>query len=133
MSMSNCDIYTDLHEMGHSVGLAHGPENQYNEKRGYIFPDFGHGYNDICSTTDDLMSYGREGYFHSNETLLCNDIFSGPEGVPAGDRSFSDTAYSLNRVRYDVSLIHNDNVEDESSSLGKNKVLVEPVPIDVID
>ena len=33
-SMSQCDVYTDLHEIGHSVGLAHGPENQSNQKSG---------------------------------------------------------------------------------------------------
>jgi len=117
-SMSRCDIYTDLHEIGHSVGLAHGPENQSWEASGYIFPDFGHGYNDICNRKDDLMSYGREGYFHSNSNLDCDEIFNGNSyiGVPAGDRSFSDTAYSLNRVRYTVSLVHreNDYVEEDA-------------------
>ena len=110
-SMSRCNIYTDLHEIGHSVGLAHGPENQSWKASGYIFPDFGHGYNDICNRKDDLMSYGREGYFHSNSNLDCDQIFSGNSyiGIPAGSRDFSDTAYSLNRVRYDVSLIHREN------------------------
>ncbi len=109
-SMSKCDIYTDLHEIGHSVGLAHGPENQSYEASGYIFPEFGHGWNDICGSKDDLMSYGYQGYYHSNSSLYCDEIFSnGYEGVPAGGRDFSDTAYSLNRVRYDVSLIHREN------------------------
>ena len=92
-SMSKCSIYTDLHEIGHSVGLAHGPENQSWQARGYIFPDFGHGYNDICGTKDDLMSYGYEGYFHSNSTLFCDEIVdtwyeglwaggSTPQGMP---------------------------------------------------
>lgn len=109
-SMSNCGIYVDLHEMGHSVGLAHGPENQYNEASGYIFPDFGHGWNDICGTKDDLMSYGYEGYYHSNSALYCDEIFSNIyEGVLAGGKDFSDTAYTLNRIRYNVSLIHPEN------------------------
>jgi len=109
-SMSNCGKYVDLHEMGHSVGLAHGPENQGYPASGYIFPDFGHGWNDICGTKDDLMSYGYEGYYHSNSALYCDEIFPNIyEGVLAGSKDFSDTAYTLNRIRYNVSLIHPEN------------------------
>jgi hypothetical protein len=109
-SMSRCTYYTDLHELGHSVGLAHGPENQYNEAVGYIFPEFGHGYNDICGQYDDLMSYGYDGKFHSNSTLFCDEIFGDwYEGIWAGGREYSDTGYALNRVRYNVSLIHDEN------------------------
>ena len=28
-----------------------------------------------------------------------------PDGWPAGDRTYADSAYHLNRVRYDVSMI----------------------------
>lgn len=109
-SMSRCSIYTDLHEIGHSVGLAHGPENQSWQANGYIFPDFGHGWNDICGTKDDLMSYGYEGWFHSNSKLYCDEIFDvWYTGVLAGGTEFSDTAHALNRVRYNVSLIHDEN------------------------
>ena len=66
--MSRCAIYTDLHEIGHSVGLAHGPENQSWQASGYLFPEFGHGWNDICRLKDDLMSYGNEESF----TLILN-------------------------------------------------------------
>jgi hypothetical protein len=121
-SMSRCDIYTDLHEMGHSVGLAHGPENQSWEASGYIFPNFGHGYNDICNRKDDLMSYGYEGVYHSNSNLDCDQIFPGNsyKGIPAGGKDFSDTAYTLNRVRYNVSLIHRENdFVDEDPRLQK--------------
>ena len=109
-SISKCDKYTDLHEIGHSVGLAHGPENQSNSAYGYIFPDFGHGYNDICAQYDDLMSYGSQGMFHSNSLKVCGDIIARTSAdMPAGDRLWSDTAYALNRVRYNVSLIHNEH------------------------
>ena len=109
VSMSKCDIYTDLHEMGHSVGLAHGPKNQSWQEEGYIFPEFGHGWNDICGTYDDLMSYGHYGIFHSNELQVCFESTPSNDTINAGSRQWSDTAYSLNRVRYDVSLIHDEN------------------------
>ena len=109
-SISACSMYTDLHEIGHSVGLAHGPENQSNSDYGYIFPEFGHGYNDICGQYDDLMSYGQEGVFHSNALRYCDEILlRGPVNLTAGDRQWSDTAYALNRVRFTVSLIHNEH------------------------
>ena len=120
-SMSRCGILTDLHEMGHSVGLAHGPENQAYPKSGYLFPQYGHGWNDICYLKDDLMSYGYEGVFHSNSKLDCSDIFGDNErynGWPAGDTQWSDTAKALNRIRYDVSLIHREHdYVDEDSAL----------------
>jgi hypothetical protein len=113
VSMSRCTIYTDLHEIGHSVGLAHGPENQYNEASGYIFPEFGHGWNDICGVNDDIMSYGFNGNYLTNSDLMCADIFSFSGLTPAGYRDMTDTAYALNRVRYDVALINNDEFEEE--------------------
>jgi hypothetical protein len=137
-SMSRCDDYTDLHEIGHSVGLAHGPENQFNEASGYIFPDFGHGWNDICGGKDDLMSYGYEGVFHTNERLFCNEVFiKSLIEDDAGNRQFTDTAYHLNRVRYEVSLIHDENeyVEEEDgiTALDFIKVEAEYIEIEVID
>ena len=112
-SMSRCDIYTDLHEIGHSVGLAHGPENQSNAKSGYIFPEFGHGWNDICGSYDDIMSYGYYGYYHTNSELLCNEVFSNAGATPAGYRDTTDTAYAINRVRYDVSLVNDEYARED--------------------
>jgi len=134
VSMSKCDIFTDLHELGHSVGLAHGPENQSNQQNGYIFPQFGHGWNDICNNKDDLMSYGYDGIFHTNETLYCQDIFDQTATARAGGRQWTDTAYHLNRVRYEVALINDDNKYDDGGEV-LQKVYVESQrkEIEVID
>jgi len=134
-SMSRCSIYTDLHEIGHSVGLAHGPENQAYQATGYIFPEFGHGWNDICNTKDDLMSYGREGAFHSNSKLYCDEIFDvWYDGVLAGGTEFSDTAKAINRVRYNVSLIHDENkYVDPAARLQPMMSISRRIGIEVID
>ena len=109
VGMSRCGYKTDLHELGHAVGLAHGPENQYNEGSGYIFPDFGHGWNDYCGQYDDIMSYGYNDEGFGNSRQICEDQF--PDGGvrgddPAGNRDYHDSAYHLNRVRFNVGLIH---------------------------
>jgi len=132
-SMSRCNIYTDLHEIGHSVGLAHGPENQAWQQTGYIFPEFGHGWNDICGRYDDLMSYGSSGIFHSNSLLACNEVTRDKQTKPAGDRQWSDTAYSLNRVRFDVSLVHNERAKVDNSALKPIQSRARYIKEEVID
>ena len=99
---SVCGWDTDLHEMGHSIGLAHGPENSSNQASGYLFPEFGHGwmYNQ-CNSAGDLMSYNRSSNEFLNSKLLCPD-----EETYVTDRSYADSAYHLNRVRYDVSIVN---------------------------
>jgi hypothetical protein len=99
-TMQRQDIYVFLHELGHMVGLAHGLDNYANPAQGYIWPQFGQGYSTpFCGNTTDLMSYHPNGVTHNNSLITC------PDGEPAGSREISDTAYHLNRVRYDVSLI----------------------------
>ena len=99
---SVCGWDTDLHEMGQSIGLAHGPENSSNQASGYLFPEFGHGwmYNQ-CNSAGDLMSYNRSSNEFLNSKLLCPD-----EETYVTDRSYADSAYHLNRVRYDVSIVN---------------------------
>ena len=108
---ANCFITTDLHELGHVVGLAHGPNNSSNPAEGYVFPEFGHGDYDQCrgGRTDDIMSYGDKSHFY-NSLITCAERF-GPEwsDAPAGDRYRADSAYHWNRIRYDLSLIHDEH------------------------
>ena len=99
VAMGKCDTDTDVHEIGHTAGLAHGPSNQGNPRNGYIFPNFGHGWNNLCGSLDSFMSYGNYRYFFSNSLISCKDT-SGTSGY----REYSDEAYAINRIRYDYSL-----------------------------
>ena len=101
---SVCGWTTDLHEMGHSVGLAHGPENSANPATGYLFPEFGHGwmYNQ-CNSAGDLMSYNSYSNEFLNSKIECDNV-----DAYVTDRSYADSAYHLNRIRYDVSLVNDD-------------------------
>ena len=101
---SVCGWSTDLHEMGHSIGLAHGPENSANPATGYLFPEFGHGwmYNQ-CNSAGDIMSYNSYSNEFFNSKIECDNV-----DAYVTDRSYADSAYHLNRIRYDVSLVNDD-------------------------
>ena len=120
VGLSRCGAYTDLHEIGHSVGLAHGPENRAYANSGYIWSEFGHGWESLCGRSfPDIMSYDSGERGHHNSRLTCGEMYGdivhgdvdkwSPKDDPAGYRDYADAAYHLNRIRYDVSLI---NCED---------------------
>lgn len=113
---SACGVGTHLHEIGHTVGLSHGPDNPAYASAGITFPNFGHGKYSVCPGHDSVMSYG-------NKTILSTSLSSCASVTPnatggdllAGLRSSSgyDEAYAINRIRYNVALI---------STLKNNKV-----------
>ena len=115
---SSCGAMTDLHEIGHSVGLAHGPYNRAYANSGYIWGQFGHGWESLCGRGfPDIMSYDSGERGHHNSMLTCGEMYGdlirgndptswAPWDDPAGYRDYADAAYHLNRIRYDVSLIN---------------------------
>lgn len=129
---SNCDISTDLHEIGHVIGLAHGPNNSAYPASGYIFPDFGHGDYDQCKggRTDDIMSYGDKSHFF-NSTMTCRERFGFEwDTGDAGDRNRADSAYHWNRIRYDLSLIHDEhNKKDPAKARSRGLAVDDDRPL----
>ena len=73
--------------------------------------------------------------FHSNSKLYCDEVFeSWYSGVLAGGREWSDTAHALNRVRYNVSLIHDENkYVDSDARLRPVMSRARRIEIEVID
>jgi hypothetical protein len=132
---SNCDTRTDLHELGHVIGLAHGPNNSSNPASGYIFPDFGHGDYDQCKggRTDDIMAYGDKSHFF-NSTMTCSERFGFDwDTGDAGDRNRADSAYHWNRIRYDLSLIHDEhNKKDPAEARSRGLAVDDDRPL-IID
>jgi hypothetical protein len=109
---SACGIGTHLHEIGHTVGLSHGPENPINASTGLTFPNFGHGQYSVCPGHDSIMSYGNKTML-SSESRTCAE--ASPNGA-GGDRIAGlrapygyDETYAINRIRYNVALINNNN------------------------
>ena len=136
--VSVCGAATDLHELGHGMGLAHGPNNSSNASYGYIWGEFGHGDYAFCGQFDDIMSYGENRMAHHNSLNTCYEQFGDINGglrigedeydAPAGDREIADAVYHVNRIRYDISLIHTDRVEEVEQDL-----VNEPIVLDYID
>ena len=143
VGVSICSYVVDLHEIGHAVGLAHGPENSANQGTGYIFPEFGHGWSTpFCGNYIDIMSYGGNKAMHHNSKIDCAAYkelrptsYLKPETLsdPHGNREYADAAYALNRVRYDVSLIS--RVNDEGPEFDTTTYELEPdeFPYEIVE
>ncbi len=108
---SACGVGTHLHEIGHTVGLMHGPDNPINASGGITFPNFGHGRYSVCPGMDSIMSYGTKTIV-STESRTCAEASGNGVG---GDRIAGlraqygyDEAYAINRIRYNVALINHD-------------------------
>lgn len=117
---SVCGWQTDLHEMGHAIGLAHGPENSANQASGYLFSEFGHGWMfSQCNGSGDIMSYAPNRSRFFNSRLTCAETYDGStdDETKVTDRSYADSAYHLNRIRYDVSLVNDEYNEGTAKSL----------------
>lgn len=125
---------TMMHEIGHTMGLGHGVwgdptwtlETSTGDfgryMAGSIFPRFGHGWDGrrtgegACGVQGTVMSYGS-GALWSNSLMTCSELgySAGWWGDVAGDRTQSDEAYALNRVRYSMSLYHNEHITTEAA------------------
>ena len=106
---SLCGFETLGHELGHNIGLAHA---QRQGGTGSVFSfGRGHGVQDEFAT---VMAYPQE--FGS---AVGAPLFASPELVCPGNnacgvdrRNFNgaDAVYATNEVKYEVSLIHNDEI-----------------------
>jgi len=140
---SACGVGVHLHEIGHTVGLSHGPDNPISASAGITFPHFGHGQYGVCPGLDSIMSYGNK-QIVSSESRTCAEASGNGIG---GDRIAGlrapygyDEAYAINRIRYNVALINHNNssgvdIVDESSERMKEvEEVIDVYPIqDAID
>lgn len=138
--VSICGIATDLHELGHGMGLGHGPNNSANAGVGWIWEKFGHGDYAFCGSYDDIMSYGGDRMAHHNSLNTCISQYGDVRGfgvrvkeeeydLPAGNRETADAAYHINRIRYDIALIHQSWMTEEPEEVVNDA----PVILDLID
>lgn len=117
---SRCNADTSVHELGHAAGLHHGPENSGQPGTGKVYPDFGHGTEQLCKTTSaytytgSVMSYGLSRKYFSNSEQFCDD------GQPRGNPQISDSAFALNMLRYNISLLHDETTSAKVAKFSKD-------------
>lgn len=111
---SRCGGDTALHEIGHTVGLGHGIYNSSQAGCGVTWPVFACGEGSKCGIGSDIMFYGGNNKIFGSPNHLCKDAFPNHSSFDddyetvTGTLDFSATGYAINRVRYDVSLIHDE-------------------------
>lgn len=120
---AGCGAVTSLHEIGHTVGLGHGINNSSQAACGITWPRFACGQSNFCGIGSDIMFYGGSQKLFSTPNRTCKDAYpkraqNYDEDEVTGTLSFSATAYAINRVRYDVSLIHDEHKKVEAAPLG---------------
>ena len=113
-----CGWQALLHELGHTVGLGHGPYNPSNADTGYVFGSFGHGDTSVCPGHSSMMAYNVNQTLFSNSLMTCAEITPNGSGgdKPAGRRTAIDgydEAYAINRVRYDAAGINGEIILKE--------------------
>lgn len=104
-----CGGWSFIHELGHTVGLGHGENGGVNSGGGSTFYGFAQG-GPFCGYRSDFMQYGgsanQKGL--SNHKLTCAEVGFDYGDDMAGSLDTTSTAYAINRVRYDVSLINDE-------------------------
>ena len=113
----SCGGWSFAHELGHTVGLGHGDNFGQNSGYGSTFW-FAQGES-FCGLASDIMQYNgdQNKKYHSNHKLTCKEL-TGNDDQWADDMAGSidingsSTAYAINRVRYDVSLVHDEHAKE---------------------
>ena len=108
-----CGGWSFAHELGHTVGLGHG--DNFGENSGYGSTFWFAQGDSFCGLASDIMQYNGDmnKKYHSNHKLTCKEL-TGNDDQYADDMAGSidingtSTAYAINRVRYDVALVHNE-------------------------